>query len=85
MAVHLVPEKYLGRVVEVIFVDHVSSGNKNTELVLCRVWGKIISETWQKVVICTWASDVDENSEYVTLIRSAIHSIKPLTFDLGEK
>jgi len=72
------PATYIGKIVEIVFVDHVSSGDEATELVLCKVWGRVVSETWQKVAICTWESDTDGNNEYTTLIRSAIHSIRSM-------
>lgn len=77
----LQPELYIGKIVEVQFVDHVW-GDEQTEIMLCRIWGKVIKSDWQKVVIQVWETNKSEtdNAEYAILIRAAIHSIRPLIY-----
>lgn len=77
----LQPELYIGRIVEVVFVDHV--WGDETELMLCRIWGKMIKSDWQKVILQVWETNDSEtdNAEYATLIRAAIHSMRLLQYE----
>lgn len=87
MAVHLEPERYVGQVVEVRFLDHVSSSDADQELVICTIWGRLVHDDWQKIRVRTWEAnddDPDEDAEFLTLIRAAVISIRPLIYDLGD-
>ena len=79
----LEPEKYLGRIAEVRFLDHVSSSSETQELLLCVVWGKIVYEDWQSIRVQTWITDDNDNNnaEFVVLVRAAVVSIRPLKYD----
>lgn len=81
----LEPGKHIGQVVEVKFLDHVTSGDMGQELVFCTIWGRLISDDWQKIIVRRWETDEDVdasiNMKYATLIRSAVVSIRPLTYE----
>ena len=82
----LQPEKYKGEIVEVRFLDHVSSSDAEQELVICTIWGRLIRDDWQEIQIRTWETDAGESSEdaeFVVLIRAGVVSIRPLIFGDG--
>ena len=78
----LQPELYIGKVAEITFVDHVW-GDKIEDVMLCRIWGKIIKSDWQRVVVQVWETNrsEDDNAEYAIIIRAAVTSIRPLTYE----
>lgn len=79
----LEPEKYLGRVVEIRFLDHVSSSSETQEPLLCTIWGKIVHEDWQSIRVQTWVTDDNDNNnaEFIVLVRAAVVSIRPLGYE----
>lgn len=81
MTVHLEPEKHLDQIVEVRFLDHVSSDEADQELVIGTVWGRLVHDDWQKIRVRTWetnANELDDDAMFITLVRSAVISVRPL-------
>lgn len=79
------PDKYTGQLVEVSFYDHVE-GDGVTDVLECKVWGRLIESTWQKLVIRQWESmdDFSVNNTNVVLVRAAVTAIQGLHLETPE-
>ena len=81
MPLYLEPGKYLGKIVEVTFWDHVWGDEK--ELTECRVFGKLIEQTWQKLVVQVWETNKSQtdNPEYAVVAASTVLRIRSMKYD----
>lgn len=80
-------EKYSEKIVEVKFLDHVSSGEPEQDLALCTVWGRLVLCDPQKIRVRVWEANddhPDEDAEFITLIRAAVVSVRSLIFGDGQ-
>lgn len=77
----IIPPELIGQLVEVKFYDHVS-GSDVMEVLNCRLWGKLVSITTQRIVIQQWESDgsLTENTDNVVLVHSTVFAVKPLVY-----
>lgn len=76
------PGKYIGRIIEVEFLDHVWGERK--DIYTCRVWGKLIDVDDKQIILQVWESDISQidESEFTNLVKSAIVAIRPLVYDI---
>lgn len=67
-------------IVEVTFLDHVSTVGGVSEPILCRVIGEVIATDKQSICLASWLSVDNEahNLDSHTILISAIKSIKKL-------
>ena len=76
-----IPSDWIGQLVEIGFLDHQKNDN-STDVVNCRVWGKLLSVTARCVVVQQWETDGSstDNTENAALVRITIHSARLLRY-----
>lgn len=81
MIVKRVSKRHLDKLVVVDFLDHVMGGS---DLLLCRVYGRVKSFDTSQVIISAWdtlnadGSYDEDNEETFTLAQSTIKNVKVL-------
>jgi hypothetical protein len=70
--------KYLGYLVVISFLDHVTTVGGLSMPITCKVFGVVVHEDKNSIVVASFLSEnnIDENMDTHTIIRPAIKSIK---------
>lgn len=78
------PGKYIGRIIEVEFLDHVWGEEKEKEIYSCRIWGKLIDVDNKQIIVQMWESNKSptDEPEFAHLVKSTITAIRPLVYDV---
>lgn len=76
------PGKYIGRIIEVEFLDHVWGEKK--DVYTCRIWGKLIDVDDKQILVQMWESNKSptDEPEFACLVKSTIIAIRPLIYDV---
>lgn len=68
----------LGDVLEIIFLDHVSSTNGIAEPIMCRVIGELVNQDKKAYYLASWLTHDNElhNMDSHTILKSTIKSVE---------
>jgi hypothetical protein len=79
--------KYLGYLVIVSFLDHVTTVGGMSKPILCKAYGVVVHEDKESLILGTFLAEnsIDENMDTHTIIRAAIKSIKVIRKEIVVK